>query len=157
VASAQQNSRHPDAGRHEQGFIAAPSRVLDPHDVPEGERKTVTALFADIKGSTELMEDLEPEEARAIVDPALRLMIEAVHRYGGYIVQSSLVGGITVCFCLAFPHSPTDLPTKSLLDTYLLGCGLCRKFLARDRMECRVPQADDQCCRATVSANERSC
>jgi class 3 adenylate cyclase len=35
------------------------------------ERKTVTALFADIKGSMELMEDLDPEEARAIVDPAL--------------------------------------------------------------------------------------
>src|SRR5215469_2851387 len=34
----------------------------------EGERKTVTALFADIKGSTELMEDLDPEEARAIID-----------------------------------------------------------------------------------------
>src|SRR3984893_13690708 len=52
----------------------------------EGERKTVTALFADIKGSTELMEDLDPEEARAIVDPALKLMIEAVHRYDGYVV-----------------------------------------------------------------------
>ena len=34
-------------------------------EIPEGERKTVTALFADIKGSTELMEDLDPEEARA--------------------------------------------------------------------------------------------
>src|SRR5262245_5956964 len=44
----------------------------------DGERKTVTALFADIKGSTELMEDLDPEEARAIIDPALKLMIEAV-------------------------------------------------------------------------------
>jgi hypothetical protein len=44
----------------------------------EGERKTVTALFADIKGSTELMADLDPEEARAIIDPALKLMIEAV-------------------------------------------------------------------------------
>lgn len=41
----------------------------------EGERKTVTALFADIKGSTELMEELDPEEVRAIVDPALKLMI----------------------------------------------------------------------------------
>jgi hypothetical protein len=51
----------------------------------EGERKTVTALFADIKGSMELMEDLDPEEARAIVDPALKLMIDAVHRYDGYI------------------------------------------------------------------------
>src|SRR5215469_4848550 len=38
-------------------------------ETPEGERKTVTALFADIKGSTELMADLDPEEARAIVDP----------------------------------------------------------------------------------------
>jgi class 3 adenylate cyclase len=55
----------------------------------EGERKTVTALFADIKGSTELMEDLDPEEARAIIDPALRLMIEAVQRYDGYVVQST--------------------------------------------------------------------
>ena len=53
-------------------------------DVTDGERKTVTALFADIKGSMELMEDLDPEEARAIVDPALRLMIEAVRRYDGY-------------------------------------------------------------------------
>jgi len=43
----------------------------------EGERKTVTALFADIKGSMELIEDLDPEEARAIVDPALKLMIDA--------------------------------------------------------------------------------
>ena len=39
----------------------------------DGERKTVTALFADIKGSMELMEDLDPEEARTIVDPALKL------------------------------------------------------------------------------------
>jgi predicted nucleic acid-binding Zn ribbon protein len=51
----------------------------------EGERKTVTALFADIQGSTELIRELDPEEARAIVDPVLRLMIEAVHRDGGYV------------------------------------------------------------------------
>jgi Double zinc ribbon len=51
----------------------------------DGERKTVTALFADIKGSMELIEDLDPEEARAIVDPALKLMIEAIHHYGGYV------------------------------------------------------------------------
>src|SRR5580698_5488990 len=58
-------------------------------DPVEGERKTVTALFADIKGSTELMEDLDPEEARALIDPALRLMIDAAHRYDGYVVQST--------------------------------------------------------------------
>jgi class 3 adenylate cyclase/tetratricopeptide (TPR) repeat protein len=55
----------------------------------EGERKTVTVLFADIKGSMELIEDLDPEEARAIVDPALKLMMEAVRRYGGYVAQST--------------------------------------------------------------------
>ena len=50
----------------------------DASTVIDGERKTVTALFADIKGSTELMEELDPEEARAIIDPALKLMIDAV-------------------------------------------------------------------------------
>src|SRR5713226_479503 len=58
-------------------------------DVSDGERKTVTALFADIKGSTELRRDLDPEEARAIVDPALKLMIDTAHRYDGYVVQST--------------------------------------------------------------------
>jgi len=55
----------------------------------DGERKTVTALFADIKGSTELMEELDPEHARRVVDPALKLMMNAVHQYDGYIVQST--------------------------------------------------------------------
>jgi len=55
----------------------------------DGERKTVTALFADIKGSTEMMEDLDPEKARSVIDPALKLMMDAVHRYDGYIVQST--------------------------------------------------------------------
>ena len=53
-------------------------------ELAEGERKTVTALFADIKGSTELTRDLDPEEARAIVDPVLQLMMVAVHRYDGW-------------------------------------------------------------------------
>ena len=77
----------------------APSTVVEPAvrvrleqdaaDASGGERKTVTALFADIKGSMDLMEGLDPEEARAIVDPALKLMIDAMHRYDGYIVQST--------------------------------------------------------------------
>jgi ribosomal protein L40E len=62
----------------------------------DGERKTVTALFADIKGSTELEQNLDPEEARAIVDPVLHLMMEAVHRYGGYIAQAPVAR--KVCF-----------------------------------------------------------
>src|SRR6516162_5523379 len=53
----------------------------------DGERKTVTMLFADVKGSMDLIEDLDPEDAGAIVDPALKLMMEAVQRYGGYVAQ----------------------------------------------------------------------
>ncbi len=79
--------------------------------LPEGERKTVTALFADIKGSMELMEDLDPEEARAIVDPALRLMIDAVHRYDGYIVQST-GDGIFALFGAPVAHE--DHPQRAL-------------------------------------------
>src|SRR5713101_3205806 len=77
----------------------------------EGERKTVTALFADIKGSTELMEDLDPEEARAIVDPALKLIIDAAHRYDGYIVQST-GDGIFALFGAPVAHE--DHPQRAL-------------------------------------------
>src|SRR5713226_1585053 len=57
--------------------------------VPEGERKIVTVLFADLKGSTELMEDLDPEAAHAIVAPLLRIMVDAVQRYGGYVARTT--------------------------------------------------------------------
>src|SRR5712691_8076450 len=77
----------------------------------EGERKTVTALFADIKSSTELMRDLDPEEARAIVDPAIRLMIDAAHRYDGYVVQST-GDGIFALFGAPVAHE--DHPQRAL-------------------------------------------
>jgi class 3 adenylate cyclase/tetratricopeptide (TPR) repeat protein len=80
-------------------------------EIPEGERKTVTALFADIKGSMELMEDLDPEEARAIVDPALKLMMDAVHRYGGYGAQST-GDGIFALFGAPLAHE--DHPQRAL-------------------------------------------
>ena len=71
----------------------------------------MTALFADIKGSTELMEDLDPEEARAIIDPALKLMIDAVHRYDGYVVQST-GDGIFALFGAPLAHE--DHPQRAL-------------------------------------------
>ncbi len=77
----------------------------------EGERKTVTALFADIKGSMDLMEDLDPEDARAIIDPALKLMIDAVRRYDGYIVQST-GDGIFALFGAPLAHE--DHPQRAL-------------------------------------------
>src|SRR6267154_3434077 len=77
----------------------------------DGERKTVTALFADIKGSTELMEDLDPEDARAIIDPALTLMLDAVHRYDGYVVQST-GDGIFALFGAPLAHE--DHPQRAV-------------------------------------------
>jgi class 3 adenylate cyclase len=47
------------------------SRESTAPEAIDGERKTVTALFADLKGSIELMESLDPEEGRAMIDPAL--------------------------------------------------------------------------------------
>jgi class 3 adenylate cyclase/tetratricopeptide (TPR) repeat protein len=80
-------------------------------DVADGERKTVTALFADIKGSTELMRELDPEEARAIIDPVLQLMMNAVHRYDGYVAQST-GDGIFAMFGAPVAHE--DHPQRAL-------------------------------------------
>ena len=82
--------------------------VADAHDE---ERKTVTALFADIKGSMDLMEELDPEAARALVDPALHLMIDSVNHYNGYIVQST-GDGIFALFGAPVAHE--DHPHRAL-------------------------------------------
>src|SRR5262249_57829350 len=74
--------------RHLAERILAEQAALEARGAPDGERKTITALFADIQGSMDLLEDRDPEEARGIVDPALKLMMEAVHRYEGYVAQS---------------------------------------------------------------------
>ncbi len=100
-----------------------------------GERKTVTALFADIKGSTELMRDLDPEEARAIVDPALKLMIDAVHRYGGYIVQST---GDGVFALFGAPIAHEDHPQRALHAALAMQEEL-RRDADRLRGEGRIP------------------
>jgi class 3 adenylate cyclase len=62
-------------------------------------------LFADIKGSMELIEDLDPEEARRLVDPALELMMDAVHRYEGYVAQST---GDAIFALFGAPHACTE-------------------------------------------------
>jgi predicted amidophosphoribosyltransferase len=58
-------------------------KILTSRAALEGERKQVTVLFADLKGSMELLADRDPEEARTILDPVLERMMEAVHRYEG--------------------------------------------------------------------------
>ena len=93
LAKASAGTTLPGVGQPKSPEVSTPavgvSASVAAEDVPEGERKLVTVLFADIKGSTELEENLDPEEARALVDPALQLMIHAVQRYDGYVVQST--------------------------------------------------------------------
>ena len=101
----------------------------------EGERKTVTALFADIKGSTELEQDLDPEEARSIVDPALRLMIDAVQRYDGYVVQST-GDGIFALFGAPVAHE--DHPQRAVYSALRMQEEL-RRYGAKLQAEGRAP------------------
>ena len=62
-------------------------KMLTSRSALEGERKQVTVLFADLKGSMELLADRDPEEARRILDPVLERMMEAVHLYEGTVNQ----------------------------------------------------------------------
>ena len=87
---------HPVAGAAPQPRFASPGsytpkhlaeKILTSKAALEGERKQVTVLFADLKGSMELLADRDPEEARKILDPVLELMMEAVHRYEGTVNQ----------------------------------------------------------------------
>jgi class 3 adenylate cyclase/tetratricopeptide (TPR) repeat protein len=71
--------------------------------VVEGERKLITVLFADIKGSTELLADLDPEDAQNLLDPVLERMIEAVHRYEG-TVNDVMGDGIMALFGAPLAH-----------------------------------------------------
>ena len=59
-------------------------KILTSRSALEGERKQVTVLFADLKGSMELLADRDPEEARQLLDPVLERMMAAVHRYEGH-------------------------------------------------------------------------
>ena len=62
-------------------------KILTSKAALEGERKQVTVLFADLKGSMELLADRDPEEARKILDAVLKRMMDAVHRYEGTVNQ----------------------------------------------------------------------
>ena len=101
----------------------------------DGERKTVTALFADIKGSMELIEDLDPEEARRLVDPALKLMMDAVHRYEGYVAQST-GDGIFALFGAPVAHE--DHPQRALLASLKMQEDI-KRYASKLREEGRAP------------------
>ncbi|MGH7775411.1 MAG: zinc-ribbon domain-containing protein, partial [Candidatus Binatia bacterium] len=78
-------------------------KILTSKGALEGERKQVTVLFADIKGSMELLADRDPEEARKLLDPVLEHMMEAVHRYEGTVNQV-MGDGIMALFGAPLAH-----------------------------------------------------
>ena len=95
----------------------------------------VTALFVDIMGSTELGQNLDPEEARAIIDPALGLMIDAVRRYDGYVVQST---GDGIFALFGAPVAREDHPQRALYTAMRMQDEI-RRYSARLRAEGRPP------------------
>jgi class 3 adenylate cyclase/predicted ATPase len=99
------SSPAPDHGRapltYTPPYLA--EKILTSRPALEGERKQVTVLFADIKDSTELIKDLDPEAAQQLLDPALHRMMEAVHRFEGTVNQV-LGDGIMALFGAPLAH-----------------------------------------------------
>jgi Double zinc ribbon/Adenylate and Guanylate cyclase catalytic domain len=109
-------------------------KILTSKSALEGERKLVSVLFADLKGSMELLADRDPEEARKILDPVLKLMMEAVHRYEGTVNQV-MGDGVMALFGAPIAHEDhavracyaalrmQDLVTTLVGRPYCLGAG----------------------------------
>src|SRR5262245_8971014 len=78
-------------------------KILASRQSLEGERKQVTVLFADIRGSMKLLEGTDPEDAQKLIDPVLHVMMDAVHRYEGTVNQV-LGDGIMALFGAPLAH-----------------------------------------------------
>ena len=91
----------PSMRRYTPGYLA--EKILTSRSALEGERKQVTVLFADLKGSMELLADRDPEVARALLDPVLEQMMTAVHRYEGTVNQV-MGDGIMALFGAPIAH-----------------------------------------------------
>jgi class 3 adenylate cyclase/tetratricopeptide (TPR) repeat protein len=91
----------PPPRRYTPPYLA--EKILTSRSALEGERKQVTVLFADLKGSMELLADRDPEEARRILDPVLEHMMDAVHRFEGTVNQV-MGDGIMALFGAPLAH-----------------------------------------------------
>ncbi len=100
-----------------------------------GERKTITALFADMAGSTALIQDLDPEDARRLIDPVVALMMEAVHHYEGYVAKS-LGDGILALFGAPIAHE--DHALRALFAALRMQQAM-RRHSDRVRLEQGIP------------------
>jgi ribosomal protein L40E len=86
-------------------------KILTSKSALEGERKQVTVLFADMKGSMELLADRDPEEYRKLLDAVIELMMKAVHRYEG-TVNHVLGDGIMAALQVARRQSAKSLELR---------------------------------------------
>ncbi len=105
-------------------------KILTSRSALEGERKQVTVCFADIKDSTELIRDLDPEAAQQLLDPAINIMMEAVHRFEGTVNQV-LGDGIMSIFGAPIAHEDHALRA-------------CYAALARQAANAVVPRLEEQ-------------
>ena len=85
LTAGSEPTRFPSPQAYTPRYLA--ERILGSRSALEGERKQVTVLFADLKGSMELLADRDPEDARRLLDPVLERMMESVHRYEGTVNQ----------------------------------------------------------------------
>jgi class 3 adenylate cyclase len=97
----QSSERYPSPQDYTPKHLA--DKILTSRSALEGERKQVTVLFADLKGSMELLAHGDPEEAQKILDPVLEHMMEAVHRYEGTVNQV-MGDGIMALFGAPLAH-----------------------------------------------------
>jgi len=115
--------------------IHAAQSALEARGKPISERKTITALFADMAGSTALIHGLDPEEAHHLIEPVVALMMEAVHYYEGYVAKS-LGDGILALFGAPIAHE--DHPQRALFAALRMQQAM-RRHGDRIRLEKGIP------------------
>ncbi|MEX3962232.1 adenylate/guanylate cyclase domain-containing protein [Paraburkholderia sp. EG286B] len=115
--------------------IRAEHVAMEARGETAGERKTVTALFADMAGSTAVIHGLDPEEAHHLIEPVVALMMEAVHYYEGYVAKS-LGDGILALFGAPIAHE--DHPQRALFAALRMQQAM-RRHGDRIRLEKGIP------------------
>jgi len=116
-------------------------KILTAQAAPMGERKQVTVLFADIKGSMELLADHDPEDAQKLLDPVLECMIEAVHRYEGSSARRSPTR--TMPRAPVMRRSECKRPSHDMQTSFngLTGCRLQSELDSTQGRSLSVPSA----------------
>ncbi len=99
------------------GASASSARNAAPdNDEPNEQRRIVSVLFADLTSSTELAEDMDPEEARALLSAFFETMTRAIHRHGG-TVEKYIGDAVMAVFGLPVTHEDDPLrAVRAALD-----------------------------------------